>query len=81
MEFKLKFKNGVVSGKGSDPIGKFTWSGVYDPFNKTVNMTKQYEGKHSVQYSGRKCGPKAFEGQWNTEKGHGTFYLQKGKKT
>jgi len=83
MDFKLKFKNGQVTGKGSDQIGKFTWTGNFDSGNKNIFMRKQYEGAHSVDYNGIKCANKQFEGTWaisGGSQGGGSFWLCKGKR-
>jgi len=82
MDFKLKFKGGFVSGEGTDPIGTYTWSGTYDARQQTIAMRKQYLGRHCVDYIGKKCGKKEFEGTWSIPgmKKSGKFHLQKGKR-
>ena len=49
----LKFKKGTVSGRGEDTNGKFEISGTIEK-NGAVHFTKQYIGKHAVQYNGQR---------------------------
>ncbi|MEO1713208.1 MAG: hypothetical protein AAFU60_07730 [Bacteroidota bacterium] len=51
MHFFLDFKNGTVTGSGSDNVNAFTWQGTYDTKGLTCSMTKTYPS-HSVDYSG-----------------------------
>lgn len=51
MNFSLDFKKGIVSGRGSDDVGGFSWKGTYNSESFTVQMTKQY-GTHTIEYSG-----------------------------
>ena len=52
MACNLDFKDGKVSGAGSDRVGPFRWDGSYNTEIGTCNMTKSYFGKHTVSYSG-----------------------------
>lgn len=52
MDLALTFKQGVVSGSGSDPVGFFTIRGRYDAETNEVRWTKTYPGRHDVAYKG-----------------------------
>lgn len=60
----LEFKQGVVTGRGSDPVGAFDWSGTYDREEGTCTMTKQYLGRHQVIYRGH-VDENGIWGQWS----------------
>lgn len=51
MHFTLNFRDGVVTGTGSDDVGGFSWRGTYDVDSFEVMMTKSY-GTHNVYYKG-----------------------------
>jgi len=51
MHFTFNFKNGVVTGTGTDDIGGFSWRGTYDTESFAVVMTKSY-ATHNVYYRG-----------------------------
>ena len=51
MHFTLNFKDGVVTGTGTDDVGGFSWRGTYDTESYAVVMTKSYT-THNVYYSG-----------------------------
>ena len=51
MHFTLSFKDGTVTGSGSDDVGGFSWRGTYDTESFRVVMTKSY-ATHNVYYSG-----------------------------
>ncbi len=51
MHFTLNFKDGVVTGTGTDDVGGFSWRGTYDVASFAVVMTKSYS-THNVYYSG-----------------------------
>lgn len=51
MHFTLNFKDGVVTGTGTDDVGGFSWRGTYDSESFAVVMTKSYT-THNVYYSG-----------------------------
>lgn len=51
MVIELAFKNGVVSGSGTDDVGSFTWKGKYDADAMKIYMTKVYT-THNIEYKG-----------------------------
>lgn len=53
MTLELNFKNGEVTGTGSDNVGTFDFYGHYDTENGICKMIKQYHGQHPVAYDGR----------------------------
>ena len=52
MDLSLTFKQGVVTGAGTDPVGPFTIQGKYDPETNDIHWTKTYPGRHDVSYRG-----------------------------
>lgn len=52
MDLSLSFKQGVVTGAGSDPVGAFGLRGRYAPETREVWWTKTYPGRHDVFYKG-----------------------------
>ncbi len=52
MKCQLEFKNGNVTGNGSDSVGAFKWTGTYDLNSETCSMVKRYLGAHTVNYEG-----------------------------
>jgi hypothetical protein len=51
-DLQLTFRNGTMTGTGSDCIGRFTVRGRYDRDSRDVRWTKQYVGAHPVHYRG-----------------------------
>jgi len=80
MDFSLKFRDHKVRGKGHDPVGDFVWSGTYNNEHQTVSLTKQYVGKHSVKYEGKRSAKLSFQGTWTIGDTHGEFELVKGRR-
>lgn len=64
MDLVLQFTSGRISGSGSDPVGNFAISGAYDPTIGDCSWTKQYIGKHGVDYVGRAY-RQGITGEWN----------------
>jgi hypothetical protein len=62
-EFVLLFRDGRVAGSGVDVVGRFTFDGEYDA-GGAVRLTKQYVGKHAVEYDGRYDGEGTIAGTW-----------------
>ena len=62
--FFLRFAEGKVSGEGRDMVGRFTFSGIYDPTTGEVRMVKQYI-KHVVLYVGQPDGEGSIAGTWS----------------
>ena len=52
MDLSLTFREGKVSGCGSDPVGPFRIGGGYDAGRSEVWWTKTYIGAHEVFYKG-----------------------------
>lgn len=52
MDLSLSFREGRLSGSGSDPVGPFLILGGYDPAKGEVWWTKTYVGAHEVHYKG-----------------------------
>ena len=63
MHLYLTFENGQIRGEGTDYVGPWVAKGTYDESSKQCNWTKQYVGKHAVQYSGT-CSENGIQGQW-----------------
>jgi hypothetical protein len=49
-EMTLTFIEGVVTGWGCDPVGRFSVSGSYDIDTGRAQWTKHYPGRHTVHY-------------------------------
>lgn len=52
-QLRLTFAEGVVEGSGSDCVGDFVFSGVYERDTGRVLLLKHYLGAHLVEYDGR----------------------------
>jgi hypothetical protein len=52
MSINLRFESGELKAQGADVVGSFTFEGQYDPADGKCRWTKQYLGRHSVNYSG-----------------------------
>jgi hypothetical protein len=53
--FTLTFRDGRISGGGTDPVSPFHVEGMYDLASGTVRITKSYV-QHKVFYSGSNDG-------------------------
>jgi hypothetical protein len=60
----LTFRAGQIEGSGRDIIGRFLFHGVVDPATGAVVMTKQYLGRHTVEYRGQYDGEGTIFGRW-----------------
>src|SRR3954471_22266987 len=60
----LRFAEGRIEGEGRDCIGSFTFVGEYDS-RGGVRLTKQYLGRHAVQYEGNYDGEGSIHGRWS----------------
>jgi hypothetical protein len=49
-EMTLSFAEGVVTGWGTDPVGRFQVAGSYDADGGRATWTKSYPGRHTVHY-------------------------------
>ena len=71
----LDFSNGSISGDGSDPVGAYTWTGIYDTNAETCQLKKTYVGAHSVEYSGY-ADENGIWGKWTIKKQRsGEFHI------
>ena len=52
MDLSLTFREGKITGGGSDPVGAFLIQGRYDAEKGEVWWTKTYLGAHDVFYKG-----------------------------
>ena len=52
MLFYLEFGGGQIRGEGNDWVGAFHLSGTYDTSTGRCRWTKQYLGRHRVEYEG-----------------------------
>lgn len=65
-ELVLEFASGQVRGQGRDCIGLFTFTGAYDA-DGSIQLLKQYVGRHRVQYQGKYDGEGTIHGVWSVE--------------
>jgi hypothetical protein len=77
----LTFRDGVISGAGSDPAGDFGIRGTYDLDSGRVTLVKRY-ATYRVDYEGAalRGGPPGIRGGWTirSELGffdHGIFHI------
>ena len=63
-QFELRFADGNVTGRGTDIVGPFVFSGAYDVQTGRVLMVKHYLGKHAVRYAGDPDGEGSIQGTW-----------------
>jgi len=61
MELDLNFEDGVICGRGTDPVGSFTILGHY---HLDYEFIKQYAGQHAVHYKGQPKG-RGLAGRWH----------------
>jgi len=66
-DLHLTFRQGVMSGAGSDAIGRFAIRGRYDAEEREAWWSKQYLGGHAVYYHGYR----EIKGIWGTWDIHG----------
>lgn len=65
-QFELHFAaDGAVRGQGYDIVGAFVFRGSYGPDTGEIRMTKQYLGKHAVEYDGKSDGEGKIVGTWS----------------
>ncbi len=70
-QFELRFvPTGEITGRGYDVVGVFVFAGRFDPTTGELRMTKQYLGKHEVEYVGRNDGEGRIVGRWSVGGGH-----------
>ena len=64
-DFRLAFRDGIVTGSGTDVIGPFVFRGEYNTQTGRVSMMKQYLGRHRVLYDGHPDGEGCIGGTWS----------------
>jgi hypothetical protein len=78
--FELHFRDDQITGGGTDVIGPFRISGLYESRSGRVRWFKQYLGKHRVFYEGSPDGEGNIGGTWVIEldgrTNTGTFMLK-----
>ena len=74
MDLVLEFKNGRMTGHGSDGIGPFIISGIYHADNGECSWAKQYVGRHTVDYKGYRE-TKGIWGTWSITHSKGGFHI------
>ena len=74
MAFILEFKDGIILGSGSDPVGAFSWRGTYDVDQMTCIIIKSYLGKHEVFYEGN-VDENGIWGMWKIMWTSGGFHI------
>lgn len=75
MDLALSFRQGVVTGSGTDPVGVFTIRGRYDPESNEIHWTKTYPGRHDVFYKGYRDN-RGIWGTWQFQfGGSGGFHI------
>lgn len=80
MAMTLEFRDGRITGSGSDPVGAYTWTGTYDTKAETCSLKKTYPGSHSVEYSGY-ADENGIWGKWAIRKlSAGEFHIWPKKK-
>jgi hypothetical protein len=62
-ELVLHFVDGQIFGDGRDVIGPFRFDGRYDERGR-IRMTKEYLGRHTVEYEGAYDGEGSIFGRW-----------------
>ena len=73
MSFYLNFKDGVITGSGTDDVGPFTWDGTYDVSTMAVTMIKSYR-THQVSYAGM-ADTNGIYGTWELPGIRGGFHI------
>lgn len=73
MHLILSFKNGIITGAGSDEEGSFTWKGTYNKVQLECVLTKYYRS-HSVFYTGQ-VDENGIWGIWRIDEVTGGFHI------
>lgn len=73
MAFRLNFRDGKVTGTGTDDVGPFSWRGSYDVVSLAVQLVKQYAG-HTVNYRGI-ADDSGIYGSWELTFARGGFHI------
>ncbi len=70
-DFHLHFRDGLVSGHGRDIVERFVFHGEYERKTGAIQLTKQYLGRHEVEYAGRPDGEGCIIGTWTVRTKYG----------
>ena len=65
MHLFLVFKDGSITGEGTDYVGPWHIRGSYDEKTGECSWVKQYLKKHHVEYSGKFVDGTGIVGVWN----------------
>ena len=63
MHLYLAFEDGKIRGEGTDYIGPWVATGTYEEGSGECQWTKNYVGKHNVDYVGT-CTENGIQGKW-----------------
>jgi len=75
MHLYINFHNSRIQGEGTDYVGPWIIDGSYDLDNQVCQWTKQYQGKHRVDYQG-KVTENGIQGVWNIRNwNNGPFHI------
>ena len=74
MSLFMEFANGQIRGEGTDYVGPWTATGRYDVDTKQCGWTKQYVGKHQVDYVGE-ISERGIYGRWKIFTNSGEFHI------
>ena len=74
MHLYLAFENGVIRGEGTDYVGPWVAAGSYESASGDCQWTKQYVGKHLVEYRGQ-ADSNGIQGEWKLPFSSGPFHI------
>lgn len=75
MHLYINFVDGRIEGEGTDYVGPWVIQGSYDLKNKVCQWTKQYQGRHRVEYQG-KITRDGIQGRWDIRNwNNGPFHI------
>lgn len=74
MHLYMSFKDGRVTGEGTDYVGPWVARGEYDLESGICHWEKSYVGKHKVVYSGVVT-DNGIQGQWELSFLSGAFHI------
>ncbi len=74
-DLRIEFDHSRVVGSGTDMIAPFTLTGKLRP-DGTVEIVKQYVGRHTVLYVGQYDGEGTFHGTWDIEGYRGQWSIK-----
>lgn len=74
MHLYLNFQDGKISGEGTDYVGPWHIKGNYDINSGKCQWTKNYLGKHQVDYQGL-VGETGIQGEWTISYLSNAFHI------